>query len=288
MTFHVTRAGEQLWKDEPELGGLRAATLAGAAQGSVHLEIRLCELPPGTEVPGHFHPFEESWHVLSGTAGVAIGDLGYDVAEGDHGFAPVAVPHAWRNQGAEPVRWLEVRAPQPLPMDGRAGIYPASGFAWPASVGRPDETDVRKRFAGHFDDSDMAPYGPISMPGYHGPNIRSISIRMEVDQLLGAQHHTLFMVELAPNAPNATIGKAATEHFHPFEEIYYLTAGTALGTLDGEKVRVSAGDLAWTSVNGTHGFINDGEEPVRWLEVQSPVPPAEHAFFFPADWKKLG
>jgi quercetin dioxygenase-like cupin family protein len=285
MAFHVTHREDQDWADAPDLPGLRAATLVGARQGSVHLEIRLCELPPGAEVGAHLHPFEESFHVLEGEGRLAIGDLAYELGPGDHGFAPVAVPHTWRNQSEGPVRWLEVRAPQPRRIGNRVGVYPAEGYGWPALAGRPVETDPRHRWVGHFSDDDMAPYGPISMPGYHGPNIRSISVRMEIDQLLGAQQHTLFMVEFAPNA---TKGKAASEHYHPFEEIYYLLSGTALGTLDGTKVRVNAGDLVWLGVNGTHGFINDGDEPVRWLEVQSPIPPSETAFYFPDDWKQLG
>jgi quercetin dioxygenase-like cupin family protein len=285
MAFHVTRHDQQRWMADADLDGLRVATLVGAGQGSVHLEVRLCQLAAGAEVPGHLHPFEESFHVLEGMAEIALGDLAYRLGPGDHGFAPVAVPHAWRNPGEAPVRWLETRAPQPRPIGDRAGVYPAAGFAWPPPAGPPVETDPRHRWVGHFSDDDLAPYGPISMPGYHGPNIRSIAIRMEVDQLLGAQQHTLFMVEFAPNA---TKGKAASEHYHPFEEIYYLLAGTALGTLDGTEVRVGAGDLVWLGVNGTHGFVNDGDGPVRWLEAQAPVPPSESAFYFPDDWKKLG
>jgi mannose-6-phosphate isomerase-like protein (cupin superfamily) len=222
--------------------------------------------------------------VLSGSGQVAIADRAYDVAAGDHGVAPVAVAHAWRNHGDQPVRWLETRAPQPRRIGGRTGTYTARGFAWPASAARPDETDPTQHWVGHFSDDDMAPYGPLSMPGYHGPNIRSISVRMLVDQLMGAQQHTLFMVEFAPNA---TAGKAAREHFHPFEEIYYLVRGGALGTLDGTKVRVAAGDLVWTGVSSSHGFINDGDEPVRWIEAQAPVPPSADAFYFDDDWKRL-
>ena len=130
----------------------------------------------------------------------------------------------------------------------------------------------------------MGAYGPLTMPGYHGPNIRSIFVRMLVDELLGSRHHTLFMVEFGPQA---TKGRAATEHYHPFEEAYYLVAGSATGTLDGEVVDVAAGDLVWTSVNSTHGFVNEGDVPVRWLEVQAPVPPASDAFYFPKDWEHL-
>jgi quercetin dioxygenase-like cupin family protein len=285
MAFHVTRSDEIGWTVAAGATGLRAATLVGRPHGSVHLEIRLCELAPGREVPAHLHPFEESFYVLDGSAQLAIGELAYDLAQGDHGFAPIAVPHAWRNPGGDPVRWLEARAPQPRRIGRHEGTYATPGVTWPAVLGGPDETDPRHRWVGHFSEDDMAPYGPLTMPGYHGPNIRSISIRMLVDQLLGAQHHTLFMVEFAPNA---TAGKAAKEHFHPFEEIYFLLGGGALGTLDGAKVRVRAGDLVWTSVNSSHGFINDGDEPVRWLEVQAPTPPTANAFFFDDDWSVLG
>jgi mannose-6-phosphate isomerase-like protein (cupin superfamily) len=94
----------------------------------------------------------------------------------------------------------------------------------------------------------------------------------------------MFMVEFAAGIG---AGEAAGEHYHPFEEAYFLLSGSALGTLDGEEVTVSAGDLVWTGTDGTHGFINLNDEPVRWIEVQSPAPPSSNAFFFPADWTKL-
>lgn len=287
MAHDVTRGERNPWgAPEDRLAGtrLRTAALAGAANSSVHLEIRLCELPPGCHLPPHFHPFEESFYVLTGGAAVSVADTGYRLAPGDYGFAPVATPHAWRNDTGTPVRWLEARAPQPRTIGRSAGTYLADDHDFPATLREPDETDPRSRYVGRFDDGDMAPYGPLTMPGYHGPNIRSISIRMLVDQLLGAQHHTLFMVEFAPRAGR---GQAAKEHFHPFEETYYLLSGTALGTLDGEQVRVGAGDLVWTGANSSHGFVNDGDEPVRWLEVQSPVPPTSDAFFFDDDWRRL-
>ncbi|MQA84756.1 MAG: cupin domain-containing protein [Streptosporangiales bacterium] len=287
MAHSVTRGERLSWAAPEDVlagSGLRVAPLAGAGNSSVHLEIRLCELPPGAHLPSHLHPFEESFYVLSGGASVATADTGYRVREGDYGFAPVATPHAWRNDTDGLVRWLEARAPQPRPIGDAHGTYFAPDHAFPATLPEPDETDPRRRYVGRFSDDDMAPYGPLTMPGYHGPNIRSISIRMLVDQLLGAQHHTLFMVEFAPRAGH---GNAAKEHFHPFEEIYYLLSGTALGTLDGEQVRVSAGDLVWTGVNSSHGFINEGDEPVRWLEVQSPIPPTSDAFFFDDDWRGI-
>src|SRR3546814_8151584 len=62
-----------------------------------------------------------------------------------------------------------------------------------------EELHPRHRLVGHFDDEDMPPPASILMPGYHGANIRNVSIRMMVDELLGACHHTLFVVEFVPS-----------------------------------------------------------------------------------------
>jgi mannose-6-phosphate isomerase-like protein (cupin superfamily) len=107
---------------------------------------------------------------------------------------------------------------------------------------------------------------------------------MMVDDVLGAQQHTLFMVEFArPSRP----GLAAKEHFHPFEEAYFILRGRTTGTLGGERYELQAGDCIWTGTGTSHGFVNTGEEPLRWLEVQAPAPPPSHAFFFDDDWRAL-
>jgi quercetin dioxygenase-like cupin family protein len=281
MAFHVTRAGDRAWS-AADGSGLREAPLVGAEQGASHLEAALCELAAGATVGPHLHPFEESLYVLEGTGRYAVGGLEYQVGPGDYGLAPIGVPH-WISAGQGPLRWLAVRAPRPP----EARVAPRTVRAEPGTatpLGRPSETDPRHRLAGHFEDGDLGSYGPLLMPGYHGPNIRNISLHMLVDRLLGAQHHTLFMVEFAPRAGR---GRAAKEHYHPFEEIYFYLSGSARGTLDGQEVTLAAGDLLWMSVGGTHGFVNENEEPLRFLEMQSPVPPDSDAFFFPGDWREL-
>jgi mannose-6-phosphate isomerase-like protein (cupin superfamily) len=105
-----------------------------------------------------------------------------------------------------------------------------------------------------------------------------------VDQLLGAQHHTTFIATIAPRSGP---GRAAKVHYHPFEEIYYFISGGMRGMLDGNEEIIKEGDLVCASTNGTHGFVNERDEPARWIEVQSPVPPTSDAFFFPDDWRAL-
>lgn len=122
------------------------------------------------------------------------------------------------------------------------------------------------------------------MPGYHGYNIRNVSVRMMVDELLGAQHHTLFIVEFIPSTVE---GMSAKEHFHPFEETYYFTAGAAEGRVGGEPCSVRAGDLVFAGVNTSHGFTNQGDVPVRWIEAQAPKPPPSSGTIFESDWLAL-
>jgi mannose-6-phosphate isomerase-like protein (cupin superfamily) len=280
---HGVAFGRDLDFSETDTPGFTVAEMVGPSTGSVHLALALSDLTAGSSTPAVQQAFEESWYVLSGSGTVAVADLTFEVGEGAYGVVPLATPFQLAADDGG-MRWLRTRAPQPRSADPRGGVVPTTGWTPSQHVVRASETDPRSRFAGVFNDEDMGAYGPLSMPGYHGPNIKSIFVRMLVDELLGARHHTLFMVEFGPQA---TRGKAGTEHYHPFEEGYFLLAGSATGTLDGEVVEVGAGDLVWTSVNGTHGFVNEGDVPVRWLEVQAPIPPAQDAFFFPKDWDVL-
>lgn len=264
--------------------GLEVAVYAGRDQGAIHLEAAMATLAPNGSIGGHIHPFEESFFILEGRGFITIGDLSYELRPGDFGFAPLSYPHAWYNPFDAPLRWLRVRSPQPRPIGDGHGTYPSPDLA-PPTTGAPIEIEsVGQRFVGHFDDSQLPPPGPISMPGYHGYNIRNVSIRMMVDELLGAQHHTLFVVEFIPST---VAGLSAKEHFHPFEEIYYFVAGAAEGLVGGEPCSVKKGDLVFAGVNTSHGFTNDGEVPVRWIEAQAPKPPASNGTIFENDWMTL-
>lgn len=264
--------------------GLAVGVLAGSAQGSVHLEIAVSELAPGGEVAGHLHPFEESFYVLAGSGLVRIGDLSYRLLPDDFGFVPLAVAHAWSNDGAEPLRLLRMRAPQPRAVGEVRGTYRTDAVGIPTD-GRPIEgQDPSARFVGHFDETRLPPPGPLSMRGYRGANVDNVSLWMLVDDLLGAVHHSMFVVEFQPVPDAARVGG---DHFHPFEEAYYFVRGRATGFFEGEERDVRTGDLVWVGTNAFHGYANTFEEPVRWIEVQAPAPPPSGAFFFRTDWAGL-
>lgn len=255
-------------------------------QGATQMTIALVDLEPGAEVRGHVHPFEESFYVLSGSALVRIGGQCFDLVTDDFGLIPAAVGHAWSNRSDAPARLLRVHTPQPRPINGTApyGVYAAPDIEIPISGERVSEVHPRQQVVGHFDQADMAPPGSISMPGYHGPNIQNVQIRMMVDELLGARHHTMFIVQFTPReAP----GPSAQEHFHPFEEAYYFVEGGALASFDGARLPITTGDLVFAPGGASHGFTAAPGGPVRWIEVQSPLPPAAHGFIFHKDWAVL-
>lgn len=283
MAYSIVRQREQQFIPVPGSAGFESALLVGHATGSVHMELSLCRLAPGASTAPLLHAFEESWYILDGSGTASVADLTFDVTSGSFGVTPVKAPER-KTAGSEGMTWLRMRAPQPHPADPRHGDRPATGWIPASDAILPDETDPRSRWTGQWREDDMGPRGPLSMPGYHGPNIKSIFIRMLVDQLLGAHQHTHFVVEFGPRVEGAQYAK---EHYHPFEEAYFLLQGSAHGVLDGDDIDVSAGDTIWTGVGATHGFYTTSEEPLRWLEVQTPTPPVENAFYFPHDWARI-
>ena len=118
MTYQIARAGEREWADSATVPGLRDAILIDGRGGASHLEVRLFELRAGTAVPAHRHPFEESWHVLSGKGQRTVAGLAYEVATGNYGFSPVGAGHAVAATG-ESLSWLVSAGTQAPRLRGR-------------------------------------------------------------------------------------------------------------------------------------------------------------------------
>ncbi len=285
-SYRVVREGDPSFATVDSVAGSRGLSVATliSADESVHVEVALAELEPGGWVAGHLHPFEESFYVLSGSALLGIDGHRYGLVTDDFGFVPVATPHAWSNPFDEPVRWYRIRSPQPRPIGTSMGTFPVPAYEAPTEGRAVDEEDPVARFAGHFSEADLSAPGPLSMPGYHGHNIRDISVRMMVDDVLGAIHHTHFMVQFAPREDE---GMSGSGHFHAFEEAYYLLRGTGETVLEGDHHTVSAGDLVWVSTGCMHAWVNRGKEPLRFIELQAPRPPFSNMLFLEGRWSQL-
>jgi quercetin dioxygenase-like cupin family protein len=89
------------------------------------------------------------------------------------------------------------------------------------------------------------------------------------------------MVEYEPNGN-------AHPHYHPLEVAYYLFDGEVVAWADDDRYLMLPGDFLWAGVGCTHAFYNKSNATVRWLETQSPQPPARHSYRFARDGEYFG
>jgi len=266
---------------EQRSSGFRRATYVDRAMGSVHMGTGICFLDPDGVIQPHLHSLEESFYILEGSLILQIGEGAHVLGSGDFGLISTGIPHSWRNVGRQPARWLEMKAPQPRPLDypgtarqgkcGRDTFFLGGDVATEAN---PPAKDIS--LLGHFDESQLPqPGGASQMEGFNPTT--GIAIKMFVDRSFGAIHQSLFLIQYLP-------GARIELHDHTFEESYFIVTGQVRATADGETYDLGPGDVIWTGVGCIHSFANVGQEAVRWIETQAPLPPAKEVFRFERDW----
>lgn len=258
--------------------------------GSTHTGIGLCSLDAGGRIDTHVQSFEEYFYVTAGAPTLVLDGRAYPLLPGACGVIPVATPHAWLGAPDAPAKWIEMVTPIPRGPGEPDDIF----FVGPPRVhetGPLDIRDPRSRHLFRMTDDDItldklkvgsrldAPTVSASMAtallAYSG-----IAVKMLVDQRLSAALGTMFMVEYQP-------GGAAHFHDHPLEEAYYILQGEVEAHADGQVYLLEEGDVLWTGVGCIHAFFNRTNTTVRWLETQSPQPPARHSYRFNRDWDYL-
>lgn len=252
--------------------GFRCAAYVDHAMGSIHMGTGICYLDANGIIQPHLHSFEESFYILEGNVIAQISDEAYLLSPGHFGLISTGVKHAFRNTGDRPARWLEMQAPQPRPIEyGRDTFFVEGEVA--SQAGLPDKVTAQ---LGHFDESQLPhPGGPSEMEGFNPTT--GVAIKMFVDRSFGAIHQSLFLIQYLS-------GAKIDPHDHTFEESYYIVSGRVKATADGKAYNLGAGDVIWTGVGCIHSFENVGNEPVRWIETQAPLPPAREVFRFERDW----
>lgn len=290
--YHLVRRVDEAQFEVPSAfaalsQGFRRWSIVNRESGSLHQEFNICELEPGGRIDAHIHSFEESIYVLEGQLICETGDGVFALEKGDYGIIHVAAPHAFRNTGAERVRWVEMLAPQPRQWkegDTYAVVPPFSHQGTPLRV---DPRDPRTRFFGNITTQHMDPGKQSQELLAVSGSMRTallvytgITVKMMVDSDLGAYLHTMFMVQYIP-------GGGAGSHDHPFEETYIILDGEVEAWFDNENYTLRAGDVAWAGVGCVHGFRNATDTTVRWLETSAPQAPSRYAYRFARDWDYL-
>jgi mannose-6-phosphate isomerase-like protein (cupin superfamily) len=251
---------------------------------SVHMGFGVCELEPSGGVAWHAHSFEESFYVIAGEVLCETDEGAFRLGPGDYGVVNAGASHAWRNTGAQPVRWAEMTAPQPRSDAPHTFIVPDRAVPAPARV---DVRDPRTRSFGHIAPQNMAVERQTQDQLAVSASMRTallvysgITVKMMVDSDLGADLSTMFMVQYVP-------GGFAGAHDHPLEEAYMILDGEVDAVFDGHEYRMTVGDIALAGVGCRHEFSNRADIPVRWLETQAPQPPSRHSYRFARDWTYL-
>lgn len=262
--------------------GFRRWSVVNRESGSVHQEFNICELDPGGAINAHIHTFEESIYILEGQLICETGDGKFALETGDYGIIQVGATHSFRNESAAPVRWTEMLAPQPR--IGKNDVYPVEALAHSGAPVRIDARNPRTRYFGNITREHMDPTKQSQELLAVSGSMRTallvytgITVKMMVDGDLGAHLHTMFMVKYIP-------GGGASSHDHPFEETYMIMDGQVDAWFDDHTYTLKPGDIAWAGVGCIHGFRNNTDGTVQWLETSSPPPPTRHAYRFARDW----
>jgi quercetin dioxygenase-like cupin family protein len=255
--------------------GYRRADLITRAEGSVHMGFFIAELESGGSVDACVHSFEKGIFVWEGEIELNRDGRTIRLAKGDYALIPVAMPYAIRNRGRERARWVEKCAPQPkLGADDWQDSFFVKPLAW---VNDSDIETVKTplgRMLGHFDKSQLP-------PAAKGDKHRSGQTKkMLMDQMFGAQHFDLFMIEFLE-------GGASTMHDHNFEEAYLVVDGEVTYEAEGKKYVLTPGTIAWSGVGAPHAFYLDRGTACCWLEVMSPQPPVQNFGRRYAAWEDI-
>ncbi len=268
--------------------GYRRHALSDRDCAAVHSGWGLCELDADGHVNQHLQSFEKSFYVLEGEPVLVLGERAWRLGPGACGLLPVGVTQAWLGPASGTAKWIDMNTPVPRGENFADDTY----FLGPPPDLPIEPLDIRdptSRNLFRMADDDIRVEALRARQTTDAPKVASsvatgaivfsgVAMKMLVDERLDAALHTMFMVEYEPKG-------CVHPHNHPLEEAYYIVDGEVEAWADDRKYLMRPGDFLWAGVGCTHAFYNRSDTPVRWLETQSPQPPARHAYRFARDWE---
>jgi mannose-6-phosphate isomerase-like protein (cupin superfamily) len=221
------------------------------------------------------HAYEKALFVLDGRLDFWRDGRVFGLGPGDTALVPAGIEYAFRNRSGAAADWVEMSAPQPKPPGGWQDTWFAGAADWTQQAAAPDLRDPRTRLMGHFDPAMLPPSATIHA------NLHGFAMKFLMDRDFGAVHFNMFVIDFAD-------GGLCNHHDHPFEEAYFILDGQVDITFDGIDYTLKKGDYAWTGVGARHAFFPKRGQPVRWLEVQAPQPPAQGGIRWHSQWDYIG
>src|SRR5690242_17026396 len=101
-------------------------------------------------------------------------------------------------------------------------------------------------------------------PGYQSPSVGFRRVAY-VNQAVGSVHMGTGICYL-------DLAGVIQPHVHSFEETFYILEGSIIALIGDESHLLKPGDYGLISTGVTHGWRCVGDQPARWLEMQSPQP----------------
>jgi len=231
----------------------------GRAAGALHGSVGTVRLAAGDQLDAHLHSFEELVYVLAGAPLLALEEGCFALAPNQAVRLGPGEAHAWSNPGTEAASWIELQAPPARPPGAPPDTVTVDDLAVAAAEPVDPADPRRQRFGRWREDGSDSPL--LALPG--------ITASMVIDERQGAVQARTFMIDFAA-------GTKLAAHDHPFEETFYVLEGEIVFTAGDEERLLAPGDVAFAAVGCIHAFENRSGATCRWLESQSPLPPARN------------
>jgi len=253
--------------------GFERVNLIDRDAGSVHMQACISRLQPGGSVAACVHAYEKGIYVFDGEIELLREGGCVRLPADGYALIPYATSHAIRNRGATAARWFEIMAPQPKPASAFKDMFFTGEEVWPEHIDDAASVAARDCKAGLF-------VADKPIPSLGGELQQGLSVFRFMERQFGTRCHFMMRGEMA-------VGAYRTRHDHPIEEFYLGLSGGVVMEIENESFQLGPGDFAWTGVGASHSLRQNGSEPFRWLETQTPQFPPEFGTRNYVQWEKL-
>ena len=197
-----------------------------------------------------------------------------------------------RTAATREARWIEVDGAGAPPLAGPPDTF-WTGEPAPAAT-RAEALDIRdprprtffRLGAGEMELDNLKIGAAVDAPTVSASMATAllaysgIAVKMLVDQRLGAVLPTMFMVEYQP-------GGVAQPHDHPLRGDLLHARGRGRGGPTASRSRCAPATCSGPASAASTPSTTEAAGRVRWLETQSPQPPANGSYRFDRDWDYL-
>jgi mannose-6-phosphate isomerase-like protein (cupin superfamily) len=249
------------------LGDLITFKLPASATGGKYSVAEIVTAP-GTGPPPHLHEREdELFAFLEGEYELISGDSRLTATAGDAVYLPRRIPHAFKNSGKEPSKFLVIAtSPGFEQFAAQVGIRADDPAKMPAvteaAIARVMEGAPRfgiELCPGHAPGRDG---GKLASPPEYW--VLGQHVRMQLGSNETAGNFCLITITMPPRS-------GVGPHRHRVEdELFYVSQGTVLFSLSGRDVPAGPGTFIFVPAGVTHAIANPAPVPATLIDYHAP------------------